>query len=135
MGLFDITAEDIARGTLVKPGWYGFTVKNVEDLPAQKQKDPTQTVMVTHVSMTLDNALNDAGENVGPVPVKATFPSNAPGMAINFLNAFGENIGKAGKEHVEISNERHRGKKAKVYIKRGEYLGRSTNNCEDFMKL
>jgi hypothetical protein len=133
MALFDITAEDVARGTLVKPGWYSFTVKSLDEKPAKQQKDPTQSVTVLHVGLLLDNAKNDEGADVGPVPVKATFPSNAPSMIINFANAFGAGIGKEGKK-IEV-DDKYIGKRAKVYIKRGQYEGRVTNNCDDFMKL
>ena len=135
MALFDISAEDVAAGTLAKPSWYKATVKNITEEPAKKQKDPSQIVMVTHVTFVLEGAKKDDDSDAGPVTVKAYFPSNAPGMAVNFCNAFGENIGKEGKKGVEISNERHRGKSCKVYVERGSFEGRSTNNVKDFMKV
>lgn len=130
MAMFDVSAEDVARGTLIKPGWYPFTVKGVEDKPGKDKPSTT----VSHVSMILDKVEDDAGNVVENVPLMAYFPDTNPGGAIAFLNAFGEGIGKSGKSNVEIG-EKHVGLRAQVYVKRGEYQGRATNNAADFRPL
>lgn len=130
MATFEISAEDVARGTLLKPGWYPFRVKSVEDKPGKDKPSTT----VAHVTMVIEKAEDDSGEVVENVPLMAYFPDTNPSGAIQFCNAFGENIGKGGKSGVEIG-DKHVGLRAEVFVKRGEYQGRGTNNAADFRPL
>lgn len=130
MGLFDISPEDVARGTLLQPGWYPGLISKVVDKPAT-----TDGTNVSHVSISIMEALDHSGAAVQNVPVLATFSVKAPGSAINFLNALGANIGKDGKKGVDISDATCKGKRVKVYIKNDTYDGRTLNKCADFAPL
>ena len=130
MGLFDITPEDVARGTLLQPGWYPGVIKQVTDKPAT-----TDGTNVSHVGITILEALDHSGAAVQNVPVLATFSVKAPGSAINFLNALGANIGKEGKKSVDLSDATCKGKKVSVYIKNDIYDGRTLNKCADFKPM
>lgn len=129
MALFDFTAEDVARGTLLQPGWVIAEVKEVKD-------DTTKAGEVcTKVSLTALDGVDDAGESAPNVPLYTQFMPRYPSFAINFANALGAGIGKSGKAGVNITQETCGGKRLKVYVKRTEYLGQFKNEVADYRPL
>lgn len=122
--LLDVTAEDVASGKLVQPGWYAVEVTRVEDKPSKN--DPNKTV--AHVRFKII----EKGEFEN-VPLMAYF--SEPWAIVGFANALGANIGKEGKKGIEISERTLKGKKLRAQVIRGEYQGRPTNNIQDYMPL
>ena len=129
MALFNITAEDVARGTLLQPNWYVAEITKCED---DKTKGGDDCV---NVYMKALDGVDEEGNSAPNVPVFRNFMPKYPSFAINFLNALGANIGKQGKSDLNISDETCKGKRLKVYIKRGEYNGKGTNEVADFKPL
>jgi hypothetical protein len=129
MALFDITAEDVARGTLLAPGWYIVEVKDVKDDVTKKGESCVK------VTLTALDGKDDAGEDAPSVPLYTQFMPMYPSFVINFLNALGANIGKTGKANLEVSNATCQGKKLKVYVKRSEYNGQFKNEVADYRPL
>lgn len=130
MALFDVTPEDVARGTILQPGWYPAVVSKTEDRPAK-----TDGSNVTFVTLRLLEARDSDGNGVSNVNVVATFSVKAPGSIINFANALGNKIGKDGKKGVEISDRTCKDRKVSVYVKNDVYEGRTINKVADFKPL
>ncbi len=132
MALFEVTAEDVARGTIIRPGWYRFKVSNVEDRPAKTDGSP-----VTFVTCVLQDGVDHAGDPAPNVPVLAVFSTKAPGTVIAFYNAFmpeDKRIGKGGMSGVSL-DDRFKGKEAQIYVVNDQYDGRTTNKAQDFKPL
>lgn len=130
MALFDITPEDVARGTLVRPGWYPAEVTKVEDGLSKSKGKPK-----TDVHFKILEAEDHQGEKVNGVPAVTTFSPEYPSFAINFLNALGANIGKDGKTGVNLSDDTAKGKRLMIYIKNDEYEGKMNNKVADYRPL
>ncbi len=129
MALFDFTAEDVARCTLLQPGWVIADVKKVEDA-LTKADEPC--VKVTLLAL---DGIDDSGEIAPNVPLYTQFMPRYPSFAISFANALGANIGKNGKAGVNITQETCGGKRLRVYVKRTEYQGQFKNEVADYRPL
>ena len=129
MALFDFTAEDVARSTLLQPGWVIAEVKEVKD---SSTKAGETCVKISLVAL---DGLDDAGEAAPNVPLYTQFMPQYPSFAINFMNALGAGIGKTGKAGIQMNQATCGGKKLKVYVKRGEYNGVFKNEVADYRPL
>lgn len=127
MGLFDVTPEDFARGTIVEPGWYPAEVVKVEDKPTKDGKP------ASWVSLKLIEAISSTGENVQNVPLQPIcFLPAYPSFIIPFLNALGAGIGKGGAKGLEVTQASLGGKKLQVYVKNTIFDGRMKNEVGDY---
>jgi len=132
MAKFDVTAEDVARGTILRPGWYRFKISKVEDKPAKTDGSP-----VTFVTCVVQDGKDHQDQPAPNVPVLAVFSVKAAGSIVNFYNAFvpeDKRIGKGGMAGVSI-DDRFVGKEASIYVVNDQYEGRTTNKAQDFRPL
>lgn len=114
-----IKPEDILRGKKVDPTWYRCKVKGTSDVTAS-----------TGVAGTLiDLVITAPGRFLG-VPLQTRFWENAPGFAVNYVEAFGAKIDETKGITVELSDTV--GKDVDVYVKNDMYKGRMVNVAEDF---
>ena len=127
MGLFDVTPEDVAMGTVLQPGWYETEVSTVEDKPAK-----TDGSAGTMVRFKVLNGIDKDGNAAGPVTVSTYFSSKAPGRVIPFATALGMVIPKEGKKGIPITQEALGGKRLGVYVKQEIYQNRPVNSVADF---
>jgi len=130
MALFDFTAEDVARGTVLQPGWYPIEVKKVEDGIAKSTGKPKVTISF----VCLEGTASD-GSLVQNVPLASTFSPEYPSFIINFAKACGAEIPKQGLKGLRIDDETLKGKKLSGYVKNQEYEGRTVNNLADYRPL
>jgi len=129
MVVFDFTAEDVARGSILSPGWYTLEVSKVEDGIAKSSGNPKTTV-----SFKCLDGKDHEGNDVAGVPLTTTFSPGAPGFAIDFCNALGANIGKEGKAGVKIDSSIV-GQKLRGFVKNEVYEGKTQNKVDGYQPL
>ena len=127
MGLFDFSAEDVAGGTILQPGWYPLEITKVEDKVSKQGNDMTVVYMkcLEGVSSTGDTV---SGVRVNPV----NFVKTAPFFAVAFAKAIGVEFTKDGKKGVDFSQSTLLGKKVIGYVKNDIYEGRTQNVVADY---
>ena len=125
--MFNISEEDIKRGTQITQGWYPVLVKNHYEQPAKtdgSRLDYFEGVIV-------------GGEFDG-VPLQWQFSEKAPGFAIPFLKACGAPIGVAGgplEKGGSVDPKKCVGVTLKVFVKNELYQGRMLNKADQFLAL
>lgn len=126
--LFETSKEDILASKVLKPGWYVFEIKSIDEKAAKT--DGSDMAEIKFVVASGAN-LATGGPSTG-VPVRMfiseKFKSEA---AITFMNVL------AGKppdhaEPVKIDVTNAIGKKIKGNVVNGEYRDKITNNIERF---
>jgi len=132
MALFDfspeVVAEQVARGTLLQPGWYTIEIATVED-DVTKKGDK-----ITNLTCKVLDGLDMDGKSVTGVKLYANFMPDWPAFAIPFVNALGAKIGMEGKKGIKIDKDLV-GRKLRAYVIRGEYKGKGTNEIADYRPL
>lgn len=122
---FQITAEDLAKGKLVTPGWMAVELLKAEDVTS-KNENKVKGVKVT--AKVIGGKEEDRGTTL-----YTQFWENAPGFSVNFLAALGIKV-EAGKEY-EINTNNIKGRKMDWFINRGDYKGKPQNNVDDYRPL
>lgn len=121
MGVLKISAEDMLRSEVVKPGWYPVSILDYSEDFAKTDNS------VLHVF----KAKIADGEFAG-VPLRIQFSEKAPGFAKNFILALG---GKLGKEGGDFKMEAAVGKKLKAHVSNQLYKGNMQNVVDDYQPL
>ena len=120
MTMIEIGDKDFLRSKLVEPAWYHL---HIEDVTEAISKDGGSTNWLMEATI-VKNADNGSTEFTG-VPVTWNFNSKAPGFAIGFFQALGENV-EPGRYDLESA----KGKDIEAYIKNDTYQGRMLNRVE-----
>jgi hypothetical protein len=125
--LFTVTREDANKGKLVEPGvWYPVEVIKVEEKETKKGAD-----------MALVSYQVLAGDFVGTI-LNGNFMPDYPGFIIDFLAAIsGVERTKEFEDSIinnpiPITTKTVSGKKLQVYVTRGTYNNKPTNNIEGY---
>ena len=129
MAQFDFTPEDVARGTILAPGWYTLEVTKVED-GVTKTKGEQRSL----VSLKVLDGKDHEGNDAPGVLVFAQFMPAYPGFAVKFCNALGAGIGKEGKAGIQIDDNLV-GQRLQGYVKNKTYEDRMQNTVEDYRPL
>ena len=117
----EFSQDDINRGKLVKPDWYGLSIEKVE----KKQAKNGESINYVMHAKVISSKGGD-GEFAG-VPVVWNFNSKALGFMVGFVAALtGEEV-KAGKRFDIFAAS---GKKIYAFIGNKEYEGNMRNNVE-----
>lgn len=119
MPKFHITPKDMKRSKIVKPGWYTAIIEEVKE-EAAKGGD-SNNVVVDFLGQEAD-ALN--------VPFRVWFSEKAPGIAVPFIKALGGKIDEEKGGDFEFTLAK--GKKIKIKVSTGEYLGKPKNQIDDY---
>jgi len=120
MGLrFQVSASDVKRSKLIKPGWYLFSVVDVR---VEKAKDGQSNNIV----IDLVGKEGDAKD----VPVRTWISEKAPGLAVPAIKAFGGDVSE--ETGADFDFEGIRGMDARLLIETGEYEGRKNNSIKDW---
>ena len=125
--LFTISQEDANKGKLVEPGvWYPVEVVKVEEKETKKGQD-----------MALVSYQVLAGEYVGAI-LSGNFMPDYPGFIIDFLAAISgvertkEFEQSIINQPIPITQKTVGGKKLQIYVTRGTYNNKPTNNIEGY---
>lgn len=125
--LFTITQDDVNKGKLVEPGvWYPVEIQKVEDKETKKGED-----------MALVHLLITGGEFQGVV-LYQNFMPEYPGFIIDFLAAVSgvERTKDFEKslinQPIPVADKTLKGKKLEVFVTRGTYNNKPTNNIEGY---
>lgn len=116
---FQVTKEDLMRGTVVEPGWYNVEVAAAND---ELAKDGQSTNCVVDFKII-------EGKFEG-VKVRTWFSEKAPGMVVPFATAFGIKFDpqKGGDFDPTITV----GRKLRIYITNQEYNKKMQNQVSDY---
>lgn len=115
----NLGSDDLAKGTLVTPGWYPCVISDYNEKPAKTDKSTNANVFYTILT----------GEFKG-TGGKSLFNEKAPGFAKKLLLALGaklEDDGKGGKKLTAELSSALKGKKLDIYFVRG-----TSNQNNDF---
>lgn len=129
MGVFDVSAEDLALDALVKPGWYTGQLTKVDSKLDKNQNE------MDFVTFRLQDAVDHEGSAIPSKTVRDNFGyayEMGRAKAAKFLRAIGDNIGKSGAKGLEISEERCAGKPLKIYVVNDIYEGNTINKIADY---
>ena len=128
MALFTITQEDLNKGKLVEPAvWYPVEVVKVED----------KTAKTSGADMILVHLLISGGDFKGTTLYQNFMPDH-PGFIVDFLAALAktertkEFEAKILNNPIDVSDKSCKGKQLEVYVTRGSYNGKPTNNIEGY---
>lgn len=127
--MFEFTAEDVVRGTLLKTGWYPLEVTKVEHGIAKSSGNPKVTVSFK----CLEGESEPDGVKVQGVPLFTTFSPGAPGFTMAFFKALGATVVAGAK--LELSDETCKGKKLEGYVTQDQYEGRTNNKIADYRPI
>ena len=119
--MIEITQKDILRSTIVEPAWYEV---HIDSVGQKSSKDGGSTNFPIEATV-IRNADTGSTDFAG-VPLEWNFNSKAIGFVVGFLKAFG----------VEVTPKRFdlaaaEGKNIEVYVKNGEWQGRTKNEVTD----
>jgi hypothetical protein len=118
---FKATAEDLAKGQVVTPGWHVVECYKLEETT----DGDGAGLMKVHAKV-----IGGKEEDKGAV-LRAQFSEKAQGMVKNFYETVTGAKFEADKE-VDIREQHVRGKKMEWYVERGKYRGRDTNEVVDY---
>jgi len=121
---FKATAEDLAKGQVVSPGW-----QVVEMYKLEETTDGDGAGLLKVHAKIIGGKEQDKG-----AVLRAQFSEKAQGMVKNFYEALTGAKFEADKE-VDIREQHVRGKKMEWYVERGKYRGRDTNEIVDYRPL
>lgn len=125
----NLGSDDLAKGTLVTPGWYACNISDYNEKPAKTDKSTNGLVNFTILT----------GEFKGSGG-RALYNEKALGFAKPLLLALGAKIvddGKGGKTlNAILSKETLKDKKVDVYFTRGtSNVGNDFNDPKDFAPI
>lgn len=125
-----LTSEDLAKGTLVSPGWYPCRVTKYEEVPANTDRS---TNCIAYLSIL-------TGEFKGSGTKHQIANEKAMGFAKNFMLALGAKMvddGKGGKKlEGELNKQTVENKLLDVYFARGtSNKGNEFNDAKDFAPI
>lgn len=124
----NLGSDDLAKGTLVTPGWYPCKLSNYKESPANTDKSTNATGSIT----ILTGEFKGAGG-------RFLFNEKAMGFAKNLLIALGAKIedGPNGKQlSATLSKETINEKLVDVYFARGSSnKGNEFNDAKDFAPI
>ncbi len=127
----ELTADDLAGGTLVDPGWYAIECVSYEEKPAKSDRSTNYNMGWKVIS----------GKNIGARTKKFILNEKAMVFGKNLYIALGAKevedpvTKKKSLSSVEISKDTIFGKKVDGYIKRSTWEGRDSNEVVDFAPL
>lgn len=122
---FKVTAEELAMGTLVDPGWYPVEITKVEDT---KSKGSGAAGVIVSAKI-----IGGKDEFIG-VPVTTRFYESGAGFTVNFFAAVGHTV-VAGGENPDINNQNFKGQRMQWFIDRGEFNGKKNNQVNDYRAI
>lgn len=123
MSMLDVTPKDVMRGTVYDPaGWYTVRVDNVGELTPSKNGESMNILIEGTI---LKNADSGDEKYAGfPTPFWL-FNSKAPGFAVGFLRALGEEV-VPGRVNLKIAE----GRILDVFIQNNEHEGKITSKVD-----
>lgn len=123
MATFDVTPEDMVVGKAVDPGWYQVMIADVKDSFA-KTDNSLLTTIITKI----------VGPKEEGVKLYLRFSEKAKGFVVPFVEALtGQKMGKEGGK-IEL-NAALTGRQLEVYVSRGEYKGKPTNEVTAYAPM
>lgn len=128
MGRFTASADDLAKGRLVTPGWHTVEIVSVEDT---EDKDNALLTVV------LGRVIGGKEDEKGAI-LRTQFSEKAPAFCKNFVEALSTTdkpVKFEADRPYEINNQNFRGKKMEWYVERDTYKGRAKNNVADYRPL
>lgn len=121
---FKATAEDLAKGQVVTPGW-----QVVEMYKLEETTDGDGAGLLRVFGRVIGGQEKDKG-----AILRAQFSEKAQGMIKNFYEALTGQKFEADKE-VDVREQHIRAKKMEWFVERGKYRGRDTNEVVDFRPI
>lgn len=118
---FKASAEDLAKGQVVSPGWQA-----VEMYRLVEGTDGEGAGLLQVFGKIIGGKDQDRG-----AILKAQFSEKAQGMIKNFYESLTGQKFEADKE-VDVREQHVKGKKMEWFVERGKYRGRDTNEVVDF---
>jgi hypothetical protein len=118
---FKATAEDLAKGQVVSPGW-----QVVEMYKLEETTDGDGAGLLKIHAKIIGGKDQDKG-----AVLRAQFSEKAQGMIKNFYEALYGAKFEPDKEY-DVREQHVRGKKMEWYVERGKYRGRDTNEVVDY---
>lgn len=120
--IFNVTAEDFLKGTILNPGWYPCIIVGVSDTTSEKKG--TAGVEITFKVV--------APEQFKGVPLTVSFWESAPGMVLPLLDAVAGKPIPRTPGALKVNEEALKGKTVDVEVKRGEWNNRAKNDVVNF---
>lgn len=118
MAIWDISADDLKAGTVVKePTWYC-----VEIISSVLGADKNGAGL-----WKLKGKILNAGQYQG-VPIQWNYSEKAKSMSTNFVKSLGANVESTG---VKLNTDAALGKRIEVWLAPREYEGRLVNDVKD----
>jgi hypothetical protein len=121
---FKATAEDLAKGQVVTPGW-----QVVEMYKLEETTDGDGAGLLRVFGRVIGGKEEDKG-----AILRSQFSEKAQGMIKNFYESLTGQKFEADKE-IDVREQHVRGKKMEWYVERGKYRGRDTNEVVDYRPI
>jgi len=121
---FRATAEDLAKGQIVKVGWHP-----VEITRGEETTDGDGAGLFRVTAKIIGGDADDKG-----AVLRAQFSEKAQGMIKNFHEALTGAKFEPEKDY-DYRDQQVRGKKMEWYVERGKYRGRDTNEVIDYRPM
>jgi hypothetical protein len=127
MGRFSVTADDLAKGKLVTPGWHPVEIIDVRD-----EQDKTENP--ANLTKIQGRVIGGKDEDKGAI-LGTQFSEKAPAFVKDFVEAkYGKGSFKPDTP-VDITNGNFRGFKMMWYVERDTWKGRPKNNVVGYKPL